>query len=225
MVEILQELGVANPQAPATTPAAPAVAKKVEAPSKAGPHPGMKLVQEKFNAFLEGKNFNARVPVNGNQGDPATWKIMKGVFPEWFAGGVQFKNYKQLAGWLDTKMQDVNSGSSGAAPAMQRATGEGRALVAAWREFLNAYPYPELNPDNIVYKTFFTGEPANVAAKASAFASDTNYAKIPVKEFAEQTVVLLKEDLVGEAIKKLNEGTAAALKQRARSQKASEALK
>lgn len=191
----------------------------MEAPKKAGPHAGMKLVQEKFNAFLEGKNFQARVPVNGNQGDSTTWKVMKGVFPEWFEGGVKFKNYKQLAGWLDTKIAEVRGGSSDAAPAIQRATGEGRELVAAWRNFLSAYPYPEFNPENIVYKTFFTGESANVAAKAAAFASDTNYAKIPVKAFAEQTVVLLKTNLVGEAIKKLNEGTAAAKAAAARHQK------
>ena len=210
MVRILQTLGVAIPQAPAATQAAPAATQKVEAPKKAGPHAGMKLVQQKFNAFLEGKNLKARVPVNGNQGDSTTWKVMKEVFPEWFEGGVRFKNYKQLADWLDTKIAEVRGGSSDAAPAMQRATGEGRDLVAAWRNFLSAYPYPEFNTEDIVYKTFFTGEPPNVAAKAAAFASDTNYAKIPVKAFAEQTVVLLKENLVGEAVKKLNEGTAAA---------------
>lgn len=214
MVNILQTLGGAIPQAPAATQAAPAATQKVEAPKKAGPHAGMKLVQEKFNAFLKGKNSEDRVPVNGNQGDSTTWKVMKGVFPEWFEGGVKFKNYKQLAGWLDAKMTEVSSGSPAAAPAMQRGAGEGRALVAAWRNFLSAYPYPKFNPENIVYKTFFTGEPANVAAKAAAFASDTNYAKIPVKAFAEQTVVLLKENLVGGAVKKLNEGTAAAKAQK-----------
>lgn len=195
--------------AKAQTQAAPAATKKVDAPKKAGPHAGMKLVQEKFNAFLQGKNFSARVPVNGNQGDSATWKVMKGVFPEWFAGGVQFKNYKQLADWLDAKMNNVGSPPD-AAPAMQRDTGEGRELVVAWRKFLSAYPYPEFNPDGVVLKTFFTGEPSNIAAKASAFASNADYAKIPVKEPAEQAAVLLRQNLVGEATKKLNEGTAAA---------------
>lgn len=199
--------------AKAQTQAAPDATKKVDAPKKTGPHAGMKLVQEKFNAFLEGKNFQARVPVNGNQGDSTTWKVMKGVFPEWFEGGVRFKNYKQLAGWLDAKMAAVSgspAAESATPPALQRDAGKGLELVTAWRKFLSAYPYPEFNPENIVYETFFTGQPANVAAKAAAFASDTKYAKIPVKAFAEQTVVLLKENLVGEAVKKLNEGTAAA---------------
>lgn len=216
---ILANMRGAKLQAPVATPAAP---NKAEAPKKTGPHAGMKLVQEKFNAFLEGKNFSARVPVNGNQGDSTTWKVMQGVFPEWFAGGVKFKNYKQLASWLDAKMKEV-SGSPAAesttSPALQRGAGKGRELVAAWRNFLSAYPYAEFNPDNIVYKTFFTGEPGNVAAKASAFASDINYAKIPVKEFAEQAAALLGESLVGEAIKKLNEGTAAAKAAAARREK------
>lgn len=201
----------ASPKAPQATPvagvASPAAQPKKTDTKKSGPHAGMKLVQEKFNAFLKGVNFRTRVPVNGNQGDSTTWTVMKGVFPEWFEGGVRFKNYKQLADWLDARMTEVSSGSQEAQKAAPDVSEEYRQLVDAWRAFLQA---DSLNVGEDVVSAYAADTPRTVETSLQKYMAEKM--KIPVQRGLEAALARILDGSPGEAAAALNQGAAAAKK-------------
>ena len=148
--------------------------------------------------------------MNGNQGDSTTWKVMKGVFPEWFEGGVKFKNYKQLAGWLDAKMTEVSSGSQEAQKAAPDVSEEYRQLVDAWRAFLQA---DSLNVGEDVVSAYAANTPRTVETSLQKYMAEKM--KIPVQRGLKAALARILDGSPGEAAAALNQGAAAAKKYKA----------
>lgn len=190
-------------------------AAKAKKPNSGSLSNGMRSVQGKLNKYLELANSTTRVKENGNQGDKQTWDVVKYIWPDWFKDNKPiFRSYSQLEKMIDSQIAELGVRAKETESLKDRSSPAADALIRAWRNFLKAYPYPELENDGTAYDRFFVGSAASIGKKLVEFAN-SDLARIPVKQFAVDAEMHLRNNFAGEAAKTLEAGAAAARKAKA----------